>query len=213
MLANITENVQLFQLWIISYTSHWGRVTHICVVELGHHWFRQWLVACSAPSHYLNQCRNIVNCTFRNKLQWNFNQNSNIFIKKLHLKTSSAKWRLFCLCLNELIWYCFDPMHHGTRYKINICQIDVQLTVFEVRLSHNWLSFHNWNSYCCSRVQDDNNIWHTTMYRARHTHIHIYRKISNISLTKSQNLNVSRLGLQLSLHNILKPSVKWRMKI
>ena len=35
-----------------------------------------------------------------------------------------------------------------------------------------------------------------------------YRKISNIRRrTKSQNLNVSRLGLQLSLHNILKPSV------
>ena len=35
-----------------------------------------------------------------------------------------------------------------------------------------------------------------------------YRKISNISGTKSQNLNVSRLGLQLSLCNILKPGVK-----
>ena len=30
-----------------------------------------------------------------------------------------------------------------------------------------------------------------------------YRKISNISRTKSQNLNISRLGLQLSLRNIL----------
>ena len=29
---------------------------HICVSELGHHWFMQWLVACSAPSQYLNQC-------------------------------------------------------------------------------------------------------------------------------------------------------------
>ena len=38
-----------------------------------------------------------------------------------------------------------------------------------------------------------------------------YRKISNIRRTKSQNLNVSRLGLQVSLRNILKPSVKWRM--
>ena len=40
-----------------------------------------------------------------------------------------------------------------------------------------------------------------------------YRKISNIRNTKSQNFNVSRLSLQLSLHNILKPSVKWRMKM
>ena len=34
-----------------------------------------------------------------------------------------------------------------------------------------------------------------------------YRKFSNIRRTKSQDLNVSRLGLQLSLRNMLKPSV------
>ena len=36
----------------------------------------------------------------------------------------------------------------------------------------------------------------------------IYRKISNISCTKSQNLNDSRLVLHLSLPNLLKPGVK-----
>ena len=40
-----------------------------------------------------------------------------------------------------------------------------------------------------------------------------YRKISNISRTKSQNLNVSRLVLQLSLPNPMKPGVKSRMKM
>ena len=45
------------------------------------HWFRKWLVAWTAPSHYLNQCWNIVNWTLRNKCQWNFNQNSSIFIQ------------------------------------------------------------------------------------------------------------------------------------
>ena len=40
----------------------------------------------------------------------------------------------------------------------------------------------------------------------------IYRKISNISHTKSQNSNVSHLILQLSLPNSLKPGVKSRMK-
>ena len=34
----------------------------------------------TAPSHYLNQCWNIVNWTLRNKLQWKFNRNSDIFI-------------------------------------------------------------------------------------------------------------------------------------
>ena len=40
-----------------------------------------------------------------------------------------------------------------------------------------------------------------------------YRKIFNIRHTKSHKLNVPRLGLQLSLRNILKPGVKWRMKM
>ena len=46
------------------------------------HWFRKWLVACSAPSHYLNQSCNIVNWTHRNNIQWNLNRNSYIFIKE-----------------------------------------------------------------------------------------------------------------------------------
>ena len=40
-----------------------------------------------------------------------------------------------------------------------------------------------------------------------------YHKISNISGTNSQNMNVPRLGMQLSLRNIMKPGVKWRVKM
>ena len=40
-----------------------------------------------------------------------------------------------------------------------------------------------------------------------------YRKISNIRRTKFQTLNVSRLVLQLSLPNPMKPGVKSRMKM
>ena len=47
-----------------------------------HHWFRQWLVALPAPSHYLNQCWNIVNWTLGIKLQWKSNRNSDIFIQE-----------------------------------------------------------------------------------------------------------------------------------
>ena len=39
-------------------------------------------MAWTAPSHYLKQCWNIVNWTLRNKLHWNFNGNSNIFIQE-----------------------------------------------------------------------------------------------------------------------------------
>ena len=41
----------------------------------------------------------------------------------------------------------------------------------------------------------------------------LYRKTSSISRTKSQNLNVSNLVVQLSLLNPLKPGVKSRMKM
>ena len=67
------------------------------------HWFRQWLVAWSAQNHYQNQCWNIVNKTLRNKLQWFFCRNSNIFIQENAFEMSSAKRRPFCLGLNELI--------------------------------------------------------------------------------------------------------------
>ena len=43
--------------------------------------------ACSAPSHYRNQCWNIVNWTLRNKLQWNFNRNSDIFFQDNSLES------------------------------------------------------------------------------------------------------------------------------
>ena len=67
------------QCWISLINS--GRVTHICISKLGQHCVRWCLVAGPAPSHYLNQCWNIVNWTLRNKLQWNLNENSHIFIQ------------------------------------------------------------------------------------------------------------------------------------
>ena len=56
--------------------THRGRVTHLCVGKLDHHWIRWWLVVWLAPSHYLNQFWNIINWTLRNKPQWNFSRNS-----------------------------------------------------------------------------------------------------------------------------------------
>ena len=58
--------------------THWGRETHTCVGKLT-------IIASDnglSPSHYLNQCWNIVNWTLGNKLQWNFNGNSYIFIQE-----------------------------------------------------------------------------------------------------------------------------------
>ena len=61
--------------------THWGRKTHICVTKLTSIGSDNGLPpSWTAPSHYLNQCWNIVNWSLRNKLQWKFNRNSNIFI-------------------------------------------------------------------------------------------------------------------------------------
>ena len=55
-----------------------------------------------APSHYLNQCWNIVNWALRNKLQWNLDRNQQIFIQENISKMSSGKWRPFCFGINVL---------------------------------------------------------------------------------------------------------------
>ena len=61
-----SASLTLLHFTSVSFLPHWGRVKHI------------W----PAPSHYLNQCWNVVNWTLRNKLQWNLNRNSNIFIQE-----------------------------------------------------------------------------------------------------------------------------------
>ena len=66
------------------------------------HWFRQWLVARSAPSHYLNQCWDIINWTLGKKLRSNLNEIHTFSFQKMHLKMSSGKWRPFCRGLNVI---------------------------------------------------------------------------------------------------------------
>ena len=58
---------------LVQCDTHWVWMTHICVKEQSRHWFRQWLIACSVPSHSLNQCRYmyIVNWTLGNNSNWN----------------------------------------------------------------------------------------------------------------------------------------------
>ena len=71
-------------------------VPHVCIGELSLHWFLEWLVACSASSHYMNQWWLFVNWTIKNTLQWNSNQNTKFSFRKMHLKMLSAK--LWPLC-------------------------------------------------------------------------------------------------------------------
>ena len=69
----------LLSQWILT---HLPLVPHICVSESDQHWFRKWLVAYSAPSHYLNHSWVVVNWSLMNKLQWKLNRNYNIRIQE-----------------------------------------------------------------------------------------------------------------------------------
>ena len=111
--------------------THLPLVPHICVSELGQDWFRQWLVACSAPSHYPNQCSLIVNWTLRNKLQWKSKRNSIISFKKIRLKMASAKWRPFYRGEDE------------SNLSVHGCQWPQFHTQSHVRT---WISCMKWNT-------------------------------------------------------------------
>ena len=84
--------------------THWGRVTHIYVSRLGHHQFKWWIVAWSAPSNYLKQWWIIVNWTHGNKLRWICNRNSNIFIEENAFENVVCKMSAIlcrCQCVNS----------------------------------------------------------------------------------------------------------------
>ena len=59
--------------------------------------------------YYLNQCCNIVDWILGNKLKWNFNQNTTIFI----YEDAFEKWRPFCLGLNVLFTHVFRGCFTG----------------------------------------------------------------------------------------------------
>ena len=69
------------------------------------HWFRLKLEACKGSSQYLHTRCLVINWTLRNKPQWNFIQNENIFsFKKIHFKMLSAKCQPFCSGLSIFIY-------------------------------------------------------------------------------------------------------------
>ena len=79
--------------------AHLPLVLHICVGEMDQHWFMWWLVAFSAPSHYLNLLSIVP-------LGTNFSETSikiqNFSFMKMHLKISSAKRQPFYPRIDEI---------------------------------------------------------------------------------------------------------------
>ena len=83
--------------------THWGRVTHICVGHLTIIGSDNGL----SPSRRQAIIWTNTGILLIRPLGTNFNEMlieiHTFSFKKMHLKMSSAKWRLFCLGLNELM--------------------------------------------------------------------------------------------------------------
>ena len=96
---------------------------NICVGELGQYYCMLSVVACQAPSHYLNRCWLNVNWAFRDKLKWNSNGNTKLFIHnnafenvfaKMAAVSSSVWW------VNK--WYDVSDDHYQYRFCF-LCRI------------------------------------------------------------------------------------------
>ena len=79
-------------------------VPQICVSESGEYWFRQWLVAFWAPSHYLTH----IGLLSMEPLETTFGdiliQIQNFSFTKMHPKISSAQWRPFFPGGGDKLW-------------------------------------------------------------------------------------------------------------
>ena len=92
--------------------NHHPLVPHICVNEWCQHWLKWWPVACSAPSHYLNQCWFIVNWTLRNKLQRNSNQNTKLSTHGNGYKNIVSEMAAICPRGDELSWVLSNMQYY-----------------------------------------------------------------------------------------------------
>ena len=109
---------------------------------------------------------------------------------------------------NWVGYLCRAPSMYGwniKRTKSKICGLN--------RCSVIYFSMRN---ACCSvrrrRIRHKSTNPTCTKAQLRYDYV-MYCQISNIRCTKSQNLNVSGLVLQLSSCDLLKPGVKSRMKM
>ena len=76
--------------WLVALT-YLPLVPHICVSELDQYWSRYWLVACSAPSHYLKHAGLLSIGLLWTNVSENWIGITPFPFKKMHLKLSSAK--------------------------------------------------------------------------------------------------------------------------
>ena len=186
------------RLSCINSITHWDRVMHI--------WVSNLTIIGSDNGLSADRLQAIIwtnaNILLIGHLWTNF---SEILIKihtfssqKMHLK-KFGKWRPFCLGLNVLThqiwqWIALKSTPNIKTFKTTI--------FWNQSLHFNYIfSFIHLpsKSMYCNRLSCMSIRKHNFSY---------YRKTSSINHTKSQNLTVSRVVLQLSLPNPLKPGVK-----
>ena len=98
-----------------------------------------------APSHYLSQCWDSINWTLRNKVQWNFSRNSNIFVEKNALESVCV----IASILSRRQWVNSQPT------TSSVCFLNSSRTklfignVKHISISHiippNWHNRSSWN--------------------------------------------------------------------
>ena len=95
-------------------------------IELREHWFGKWLIVCSVPSHYLNQCWLNVNQTLKNKLRWKLEPNIKVSLDNavgnIVFKTSAILLSPQCVKHNQ------RNNWSSTHYLDSIYPLDIPYT-------------------------------------------------------------------------------------
>ena len=147
-------------------------------------------------------------------IQWNLYNETGKVLLTIH-KFHDLPGTVFTQsCLFSLPWKttCLERPHN------------LEVALYSFHCTH-WYTMNSFFFHCLLHLTSlwlSDAIWHhrswSTLVQMMACHLITwtnfdYRKFSNIRRTKSQNLNVSLLILQLYLRNLLKPCVKARMKM
>ena len=119
----LLENLKFFKTDYIQLT-HWGRLTHICVSKLTIIGSDNGLLPGRRQAIIWTNAGIFVNWTLRNKLQWNFNRNSSIFIQENRFE--NVIWKMAAIlsqpqCVKEKSfaqiflpsWQCYLTLPSG----------------------------------------------------------------------------------------------------
>ena len=122
--------------------------------------FIPYIIVWSAPSHYLNQCRNIINSNLRNKFQWNLKRNSHIFIQANAFQIVDCEMATICRGLHMLIRTNFGlqkPVSMDVKHSQ--APITKSIQTFIAWLEHNMVAFDVlkfvWDAYTIKWAMDD----------------------------------------------------------